>query len=65
MTMAYGLRSRMTRKYHVRFCNGGGAGDRPADRNQSDAAAAAGTAAKIGYVTRLDLRPISVNSRRG
>jgi hypothetical protein len=32
---------------------------------QSDAAAAAGIAAKIGYVTRLDLRPISVNSRRG
>jgi hypothetical protein len=24
----------MTRKCHVRFCNGGGAGDRSADRNQ-------------------------------
>jgi hypothetical protein len=32
---------------------------------QSDAAAAAGIGAKFGYVTRLEWKPISVNSRRG
>ncbi len=37
----------------------------PNKRVQSDAAAAASVAAKIGYVTRLELRPISENSRRG
>jgi hypothetical protein len=34
-------------------------------RVQSDAVAAAGSGARLGYVTRLDLKPISVNSRRG
>jgi hypothetical protein len=34
-------------------------------RVQADAAVAAGVAAKIGYVTRLEWKPISVNSRRG
>jgi hypothetical protein len=34
-------------------------------QSDADAAVAAGNRAKIGYVTRLDLGPISVNSRRG
>ena len=34
VTMARTLRSRMRRKSHVRFCSGGGAGDRPADHNR-------------------------------
>ncbi len=34
-------------------------------RVQSDAAIAAGIGAKLGYVTRLEEKPISVNSRRG
>jgi hypothetical protein len=34
-------------------------------RVQADTAGAAGVAAKIGYVTRLDLGPISGKSRRG
>ncbi len=33
MTTARMLKSRMRRKPHVRFGNGGGAGDRPADRS--------------------------------
>jgi hypothetical protein len=37
----------------------------PNKRVQSDAAVAAGVTAKIGYVTRLEVSPISVNSRRG
>jgi hypothetical protein len=37
----------------------------PNKRVQSDAAAAAGIGAKIGYVTRVDLKPISGKSRRG
>ena len=37
----------------------------PNKRVQADAAVAAGIAAKIGYVTRLELNPIPVNSRRG
>ncbi|MBN1427709.1 MAG: hypothetical protein JXB07_04935 [Anaerolineae bacterium] len=37
----------------------------PNKRVQSDAAVAACIAAKIGYVTRLEWKPISVNSRRG
>jgi hypothetical protein len=31
--MTFRLKSRVTRKCHARFGNGGGAGDRPADRN--------------------------------
>ncbi len=37
----------------------------PNKRAQSDAAGAAGIGAKVGYVTRLEWRPIPVNSRRG
>ena len=33
MTMARILKSRMTRKCHVRFGSGGGVGDRPAHHN--------------------------------
>ncbi len=33
MTMTFRLKSRMTENCHVRFGNGGGAGDRSADRN--------------------------------
>ena len=33
MTTAHMLRSRMRRKFHVRFCTGGGVGNHPADRN--------------------------------
>ncbi len=33
MTIAHLLKSRMTRKCHVRFGSGGGVGDRPADHN--------------------------------
>ncbi len=39
-------------------------GQPPNKRVQSDAAAAAGIAAKIGYVTRLEVKPISGKSRR-
>jgi hypothetical protein len=34
MTKARILKSRMTRKCHVRFGSGGGVGDRPADHNR-------------------------------
>jgi hypothetical protein len=34
-------------------------------RVQSDAAAAAGNRAQLGYVTRLELKPISGKTRRG
>ena len=34
MTMAYVLRSRMTRKCHVRFCSGSEVGDCFIDHNQ-------------------------------
>jgi hypothetical protein len=37
----------------------------PNKRVQADAAVAAKSARKIGYVTRLALKPISGNSRRG
>ena len=33
LTITLALRSRMTENDHVRFCNGGGVGDCPADRN--------------------------------
>jgi len=33
MTTARMLRSRMKRKFHVRFCTGGGVGNHPTDRN--------------------------------
>ena len=33
MTKARILKSRMTRKWHVRFGSGGGVGDRPADHD--------------------------------
>ena len=33
MTMTRVLRSRVNLTVHARFCNGGGAGDRPADRS--------------------------------
>jgi hypothetical protein len=33
MTVTFRLKSRVTRKCHARFGNGGGAGDCPADRN--------------------------------
>jgi hypothetical protein len=36
MTMTYVLRSWMKRKFHVQFCSGGRAGDRPADHNPAD-----------------------------
>jgi len=40
MTMAHLLKSRMTRKCHVRFGSGGGVGDRPADHNYAAFSAA-------------------------
>jgi len=33
MTTVRTLRSRMKRKFHVRFCTGGGVGNHPTDRN--------------------------------
>lgn len=33
MTTARMLRSRMKRKFHVRFCTGGGVGNHPTDQN--------------------------------
>jgi hypothetical protein len=35
MTTARMLRSRMKRKFHVRFCTGGGVGNHPTDQNQA------------------------------
>ncbi len=40
------LRSRMKPKFHVRFCNGGGAGDRPADRTLGGLSIKRGSALK-------------------
>jgi hypothetical protein len=53
MTTARMLRSRMKRKFHVRFCTGGGVGNHPTDRNW---------AASIGWqynllVFRLSIYP--------
>jgi hypothetical protein len=39
----------MKRKFHVRFCNGGGAGDRSTDRNQLTALDAP-TIMAVGYL---------------
>jgi hypothetical protein len=39
--------------------------ERANKRVQSDAASRSGIGAKFGYVTRLELGPISVTSRRG
>ena len=36
MATARMLRSRMKRKFHVRFCTGGGVGNHPTDRNWAE-----------------------------
>jgi hypothetical protein len=54
------------RLYYLREGGGEFAEYRQANKRvQSDAASRSGIGAKIGYVTRLDLRPISEKSRRG
>jgi hypothetical protein len=51
--------------YHVRFCNGGGAGDRSTDRSEADAASRPCVGARFIVVGGLVLGVGCAKSRRG
>ena len=67
----------MKRKFHVRFCTGGGAGDRPTDRSGADPLIESCFAAGLVCVSRLwllgmlfhpwaaQLRPLGSNQLTG